>query len=183
MCKFVNLVIDRENSKSQNTHYLSNVIFLYSRYAKFLKDDYAPQTSYSSIIKLIEQAQPFFYIILDKKTEEFAGFIYLDNLIGNAQSLHSAEITVCFEKKFWGAFTKKTAISFFNYCFNILKFKKIKAQIYPFNNRVRNLLKFSGFQKDGVLRGETLKNTKLTDIEVYSLLNEDQKYINISETD
>ena len=50
---------------------------------------------------------------------------------------------------------------------------KIKAQIYPFNSRVKNILMYSGFKKDGVLRGETIKNGKLTDVEVYSLLKSD----------
>ncbi len=179
MCKFIRLIIDRENSIFKNTQYLSNVIFLYNRYSKYLNDDYAPETTYCNLVELIERTNPFFYVILEAKTGDFAGFVYLDNLIGNSKALHSGEITVCFEQKHWGSFTRKTAICFFDYCFNKLELKKIKAQIYPFNNRVRKLLEFSGFKQDGILRGETLKYGKIEDVEVYSLLKQDLKYIKI----
>ena len=161
MCKFLNLVIDRAHSRFENTEYLSNVIFLYMRYAKFLNDDYAPEISYSTIISKIENCGRLFFVVLDSKSGEFAGFIYIDNL-------------------FWGKFVKATADKFFDYCFNTLKFKKIKAQIYPFNSRVRAILRYSGFKKDGILRGETLKNGEMADVEVYSLLKSDVKFVRIS---
>ena len=180
MCKFLNLVIDRAHSRFENTEYLSNVIFLYMRYAKFLNDDYAPEINYSTIISKIENCGRLFFVVLDSTSGEFAGFIYIDNLIGNNKEIHGGEITACFEKKFWGKFVKNTADKFFDYCFNTLKFKKIKAQIYPFNSRVRAILKYSGFKKDGVLRGETLKNGEMADVEVYSLLKSDIKFVRIS---
>ncbi len=174
MCKFLKLIIDRENSRYENTEYLSNVIFLYLRYAKFLKDDYAPEANYESILNLIERCGNLFFVILCG--EDFAGFVYLDNPIGNNERLHSCEITACVEKKYWGNFTKCAATEFFPYCFTTLGLKKIKAQVYPFNTRVKAILRFSGFKKDGTLRGETLKNGELQDIEVYSLLKSDLKY-------
>lgn len=180
MCKFLNLIIDRAHSRFENTEYLSNVIFLYMRYARFLNDDYAPEINYSNIIAKIESCGSLFFIVLDSSGSDFAGFIYIDNLIGNSEILHGGEITVCFEKKYWGKFTKCVADKFFDYCFNILKFKKIKAQIYPFNSRVRALLKYSGFKKDGILRGETVKNGELSDVEVYSLLNSDRKFVRLT---
>ncbi len=180
MCKFVNLIIDRKKCIFKNTHYLSNVIFLYSRFSKYLNDDYAEKHPYKSVLSIIENSSPLFFVILNEKTNEFAGFVYLDNFTGNQNSLHGAEVSACFEKKYWGNFTKKTALKFFDYCFNELKLKKIKAQIYPFNNRVKALLKFAGFKPDGTLRGETLKNGKLTNIEVYSLLKEDLRFVRIN---
>ena len=173
MCKFVKLIIDRKNSRYENTRYLSNVMFLYSRYAKFLNDDYAPEANYMNLLDLIEKCGELFYVVLNREDEDFAGFIYLDNPIGNSERLHSCEITACIEKKYWGNFNKKLSVEFFGYCFNTLGLRKIKAQIYPFNNRVRSILKYSGFQKDGILRGETLKCGKLQDVEVYSLLKSD----------
>ena len=180
MCKFVNLIIDRKNLIFKNTHYLSNVIFLYSRYSKYLTDDYIKTNTFLTVLNIIENSSPFFFVVLNEKTNEFAGFIYLDNLTGNRNAIHGAEISTCFEKKYWGNFTKKTALKFFDYCFNSLQFKKIKAQIYPFNHRVKTLLKFAGFKPDGILRGETLKFGKLTDIEVYSLLKEDLRFVRIN---
>ena len=173
MCKIVRLIINRRQSYFRNTKYLSNVIFLYLRYRKFLNDDYAPEATYENILNLIEKCGDLFFVVLNDEDNDFAGFIYLDNPIGSDERLHSCEITVCLEKKYWGNFTKRLAIEFFDYCFNTLKLKKIKAQIYPFNSRVRSILNFSGFKKDGVLRGETLKNGQLQDVEVYSLLKSD----------
>ncbi len=173
MCKFINLKINRNNPLTLNAPYLTNVIFLYARYAKFLNDDYAPQVNYQNILELIEKCGNLFFVILNDETDDFAGFVYLDNLTGNSKSIHGAEITVCFEKKYWGNFTKKAAEEFFDYCFNTLGLIKIRAQIYPFNSRVISLLKHVGFKKDGILRGETLKKGKLTDVEVYSLLHTD----------
>lgn len=180
MCKFLSLVIDRAHSRFANTEYLSNVVFLYLRYSKFLNDDYAPEANYSNILSKIESCGGLFYIVLNSSGSDFAGFIYIDNLIGNADEIHGGEITACFEKKYWGKFTKTVADQFFDYCFNTLKLKKIKAQIYPFNSRVRAILKYSGFKKDGVLRGETMKNGRLSDVEVYSLLAEDRKFVRLT---
>lgn len=180
MCKFINLIIDKKNLIFKNTHYLSNVIFLYSRYSKYLNDDYAQGNTFLNVLNIIENSSTLFFVVLSKKNNEFAGFIYLDNLTGNANELHGAEISACFEKKYWGSFTKRTALKFLDYCFNELKLKKIKAQIYPFNHRVKTLLKFAGFKSDGILRGETLKNGKLADIEVYSLLEEDLHFVRIN---
>lgn len=60
MCKFVNLIVDRNNLLSQNTQYLSNVIFLYLRYEKFLNDDYAAKVNYENILNLIENCRDLF---------------------------------------------------------------------------------------------------------------------------
>ena len=179
MCKFVNLIINRQNLIFKNTKYLPNVTFLYSRYKKFLNDDYAPPQVYNYVLDLIESTSPLFFIILNAKTEEFAGFVYLDNLTGNSKHIHGAEVSACFEQKYWGDFTKKSALLFFNYCFNELKLKKIKAQIYPFNHRVKTLLRYTGFQLDGTLRAETLKSGNLTNLEVYSLTKKDLRFIKI----
>ncbi len=168
MCRFVRLVIDRENSYFENTQYISQVMFLYLRYSKFIKDDYAPADSYENMLNFIEKCGMFFWVIL-ADDGEFAGFVFLDNLIGNEEKLHSAEISTCFEKKFWGRFTKEAAKQFIQYCFETLGLCKIKALIYPFNFRVKTLLKDSGFTKECVLKGETLKNNTMQDIEVYSI--------------
>ena len=48
---------------------------------------------------------------------------------------------------------------------------KIKALVYPENFRVKTLLKLTGFEKEALLKNETLRKGKLQDIEVYSLFN------------
>lgn len=174
MNEFVNLVINRKNGRYENTKYFSEILFLYLRYSRFLDDDYALNdlSFYEYFIGLIERLSPFFWVILyDKKV---SGFVYLDNIIGDSKRLHCAELTTCFDKAFWGDYTKYCAKVFLNHCFKNLGFKKIKALVYPQNFRVKTLLKASGFEKEGYLRCETLRNNRLQDIEIYSVLNKER---------
>ena len=141
---------------------------LYVRYSKFLEDDYAydglPVNIYFE--NLIKRTFPFFFIIVEQN--EVAGFVYLDNFIGNSKRLHCAELVTCFFKKYWGDYTKICARIFLNYCFDVLGLKKIKALVYPENVRISSLLKCAGFEKEAILKSETLRNNKLQDIFVYS---------------
>ncbi len=146
--------------------YLEQALFLYIKYAKFLDDDYAqnklPVLEY--FLELIKRTM-FFVIVED---EVVSGFVYLDNFIGNDEKLHSAELTTCFDKRFWGDYTKYCAKIFLKHCFEKYGFEKIKALVYPQNFRVKTLLKASGFEKEALLKSETMRNGKLQDIEVYS---------------
>lgn len=169
MFKFLKITLDKTRKLSKNTYYLPRIFFLYKRYEKFLHDDYTPKADLKKFLDLISQ-NDFFWAITDSN-DEFAGFVYLDNIIGNKNNLHSAEITTCFEQKFWGMQTYKCAIEFFRLVFEQFGFYKIKAEIYPQNFRVKTLLKKCGFQLEGILKNETLKDGKTQDIELYSLLN------------
>lgn len=157
-----------------NTENLSDLFFLYLKYSKYLDDDFAcdEKPIYRYFLENIEKLSPYFWIITDEKTNQSAGFVYLDKLTGNSKTIHSAEVSACFFKKFWGDFTYDTAKKFFNLCFNTLGLKKVKALIYPQNFRVKTLLKKCGFQKEGYLKSETVCCGKLQDIEVYSLIKE-----------
>ena len=160
MIKFVNIL--------DEPAYFEQALFLYSKYSKFLDDDYAQngKNLYDYFENLVKRVQPFFYVFVSEGT--VAGLVYLDNIIGDGENLHSAELTTCFHKNFWGDYTKICAIVFLHFCFEICGFKKIKALVYPENLRVKNLLKFAGFEKEALLKGETLRNNKLQDVEVYS---------------
>lgn len=143
--------------------HISSVNHLYNKYKKYLEDDYNEDT----LAGLINRTSPFFWVILSDTS--FAGFVYLDNIVGCCTQLHSAEVTACIHPKFWGVFSKYCAKFFFKKCFDELGFYKIKALIYPENHRVRSLLKMSGFVKEAELKNETFRNGKLQNIEVHSL--------------
>lgn len=174
MCNFITIHYNRLNHSFLNTQYLPRVMFLYSRYKKYLDDDYAHTYNnlFEYVLDTVEKCSPLFWAIIDKKTDKFAGFVYLDNIIGSSENFHSAELTTCFEKEFWGDFTKKAAKEFINYCFDVYGFKKIKAQVYPENYRVKTLLKSAGFVKEAVLCAETMHEGRLQDIEIYSVFNQ-----------
>lgn len=173
MSKFIKIIINRKRQEFRNIHYLPQIIGLYERFSKYLHDDYFLQKQKSSVdavIDLVERTSPFFWVIVDKKSDKFAGFVFLENLVGSTVNFHSAEITTCFEPEFWGKYTKACAKKFVNYCFKKYKFKKLKAYVFPQNAKVKMLLKKTGFKKEAMLKAETLKNGELQDIETYSII-------------
>ena len=135
--------------------YLEQALFLYTKYSKFLDDDYARNgmSIYDYFVNLIKHTSPFFYV---------------SNIIGDNNHLHCAELTTCFDKRYWGSYTKMCAIIFLNFCFEVCGFEKIKVLVYPDNVRTKALMNYMGFKKEGLLKGETLRNNKLQDIEVYA---------------
>lgn len=164
MCEFVSV------SPNNFNKYFSNVAFLFLRYIQYLIDDFQDtKNTYSFLYNFIKSRAPFFWVIVDKYSGDFAGFVFLDNFTGSREILHSAEVTGCIERKYWGQFSAKCADEFFNYCFSILNLNKIKAQIYPQNLYVRGILIKNGFSKEGLLKAETIRKGKLQDIEVYGL--------------
>ena len=170
MIKFIKIKIDRQNKKFRNLHFLEEVFNLYKKYERFLNDDYANTTSLlDEVINIIERNSPFFWVIL--KDNSFAGFVFLENIIGSDTKFHSAEITTCFKEEFWGDFTKKSAKKFIRYCFKKLGFKKLKALVYKENFRTSSILKAAGMTLEAKLSSETMKNGRLQDILLYSVIN------------
>lgn len=173
MSQFIKIIINKRKRDFKNIQYLPQIIRLYERFSKYLSDDYFSQEAGCTIdviINLIEKCGSHFWVILDKKTDKFSGFVYLDNWIGAKNNFHSAEVTTCFEPVFWGKYTKNCAKKFIKYCFKKYGLKKLKACIFPQNSRVKGYLKTIGFKKEALLRAETLKNSMLQDVEVYSII-------------
>jgi RimJ/RimL family protein N-acetyltransferase len=173
MSKFIKIIINRKRKEFRNIQYLPQIISLYEKFSKYLHDDYflpKQKTAIDAVIDLVERTSPFFWIIVDKKTDKFAGFVFLENLVGAGDNFHSAEITTCFEPIFWGQYTKNCAKKSVNYCFKKYKFRKLKAYVFPQNAKVKMLLKKAGFKKEAVLKAETVKNGELQDIQIYSIV-------------
>lgn len=173
MSKFIKIIVNRNKKEFRNIQYLPQIICLYERFSSYLHDDYFLEkyvSSVDAIIDLVEKTSPNFWVILDKKSDKFAGFVFLDNWVGAGKNFHSAEVTTCFNPIFWGKYTKFCAQKFIKYCFKKYKLKKLKASIFPQNFKVGAILKKSGFKKEALLKGETLKKGKLQDIEVYSII-------------
>lgn len=177
MSKFIKIIINKKRKEFRNIQYLPQVINLYEKFSKYLHDDYFienQKSSVDSVINLIERTSPFFWAILDVKSSRFAGFVYLDNWTGVKNNLHCAEVATCFNPIFWGKYTKTCARKFIKYCFKKFKLKKLKAYIFPQNSKVKMILKKTGFNKEAVLKAETVKNGVLQDIEVYSIIKNNE---------
>ncbi len=177
MSKFIKIIINRKKKEFKNIQYLPQIISLYERFSRYLHDDYFlknQKSSVDAVIDLIEKTSPFFWAIVDKKSEKFSGFVFLDNWVGSKDNFHSAEITTCFNPAFWGKYTKICAQKFIKYCFKKYNFKKLKACVFVQNFKVKTLLKKSGFNKEALLKAETIKRGVLQDIEVFSIVRDEK---------
>ena len=166
MCKFLQLDLGAYNITT--LRYMSDIKKCCHLYLSYLLDDFSIDEC-RDVYKFIQKHSPYFWLILDNLNAQFMGFVYLDNFIGNSQSLYSAELTTCFDRRAWGNFTRYSAKFFLKKCFDEFGLYKIKAQIYPDNFRVKTLLKNCGFVKESVLKNETLRHGKAQDVEVFSL--------------
>lgn len=175
MIKFIKIIVNKEKKEFRNIQYLPQIICLYERFSRYLHDDYfleKYESSVDAVIDLVEKTGPYFWAIIDSKSEKLAGFVFLDNWIGAGKNCHSAEVTTCFNPIFWGKYTKICARKFIKYCFKKYKLKKLKASIFPQNFKVGAILKKSGFKKEALLKAETIKNGQLQDIQIYSIIKE-----------
>lgn len=166
MCKFRRLVFNTLSGSSLDLHYIPLIQKCWAKYSKYIQDDFSSLEDNNSILHLFDNVM--FWVVLDYE-ENFMGFVFLDNFVGNKNKLYSAEITTCFDKKAWGSFTRYSAKFFLKMCFDELGLYKIRAQIYPDNFRVKNFLKDCGFIYESTLKNETLRGGKPQDIEIYAL--------------
>lgn len=163
MCKFKKVDFAANSLTLEELCFIENCI---KNYAKYFQDDFAliPKNIFE-----IPQILPKNFWLISNFQNKLMGFVYLDNFIGNKNRLYSAELTTCFDKCAWGDFTKYCAKIFLKKCFDEFGLDKIKAQIYPDNFRVKQLLKSCGFVYESTLKNETLRKGKPQDIEVYGL--------------
>lgn len=163
MCKFILLKGSEEPLFWRYAPFIRNC---WNKYSKYFQDDFSFKFSESHFSKMFENS--YFWVVLDYE-ENFKGFVFLDNFVGDANHLYSAEVTTCFDKSSWGIFPRYSAKFFLKKCFDEFGLYKIKAQIYPDNFRVRNYLKSCGFEYETTLKKETLRAGKPQDIEVYAM--------------
>lgn len=183
MCKFVQVLYNTPHSLFSNLHYIPAIKACYSKYSRYLQDDFANFDD--DILSYIEHCFPFFWVVLTYDNR-FMGFVSLDNFTGGinyadnssiyisnekkvSNILYSAELTTCFDKKAWGDFTRYSAKIFLKKCFDELGLYKIKVQVYPDNFRTAALMKSTGFKYESTLKSETLRNGKPQDIDIYAL--------------
>lgn len=168
MCKFIRIVSYSvfEQDKT-NAGYISCIEKLYRKYCNNLSDDFCPYKN-TDISDFITSLTPYFWVITNQN-DRFMGFAYLDDFVGSKDVFYSAEVSVCFAKHAWGNFVRYCAKFFFKMCFDVFRFYKIKAQIYPQNFYAKQLMKDCGFKFESLLLSETLRQGKPQNIEVYSL--------------
>lgn len=170
MVKFAKVIINKSQNEYRNIHFLQEILNLMKEHKDVLYDDYfSSENLAQDLIRLVESCRRFFWAIVDDNGRDLLGFAYFDNFIGNQQKLHSAEINTCFKRKCWGKPVREISKRFLKFCFKKYGFEKIKATVFRQNSMVKGLLSCLGFKKEGLLIGETFKNGKLQDVEIYSV--------------
>ncbi len=175
MIKFAKVIINRNLNEYRNLHFLPDIFKLLVKYERFMFDDYFAEEDLSkALFKLIENSGRFFWVILDGESNDFMGFAYFDKFVGCENKIHSAELNTCFCRKYWGYPVREAGRKFIKFSFKKYNFQKIKALVFKENVAVKGLLRTLGFKKEACLKGETLKNNRLQDVEIYSILRREK---------
>lgn len=168
MCKFIRIKSYKALQNNEKySKYIEKINELYQKYSQFLFDDFFVTFSNESE-NFITIFVPYFWLITDRN-DNFAGFVFLDDFVGNGNKFFSAEVSVCFEKKYWGSFVRYCSKIFFKMCFDVFGFYKIKAQFYPQNRFAQRLITDCGFEYEVTLPKETLRQGQIQNIVVCSL--------------
>lgn len=172
MFKFKKFCFDPENFDQKAILEYLEVAQLVTLYKTHIFDDFVQKSTYETIVGICKRYFPYFWLILRDETDEVAGFAYLYDVVGDKKSLHSACVTTCFKKSFWGAPARRAAKIFLKFCFGWLGLKKLRAECFASNRLVTGFLRDLNFKKEGILKNETIVNKKPEDLVVWGLLGE-----------
>lgn len=172
--KFLRVCLDAEKNRVENVQYFPDIVELIKSNHDRLFDDYSgfcPQDAAARALEFINSCYPCFWAVVDARSREFAGFIFLDSWVGSAGRFHSAAVTTCFRKKFWGPFVRRVGRLFTRFVFRKFGLIKLRAEVFASNPLARRALTSAGFRLEAVLHAETFAGGVLEDVAVFSLLN------------
>lgn len=118
----------------------------------------------------MKQSNHFVFALRDKETNAFMG--------GMGLRLHAqfkrAELGYWLAEPFWGqGFTTEAAAAVIRFGFKQLKLRKINARHIIANGASGKVMVKNGFQLEGTLRREMVRDGKEHDVKVYGLLAEE----------
>ena len=119
-------------------------------------------------LALISHFSPYFWAILDGKTGETAGVVYLYDVVGTPKKPFSAYLSTCFRRKYWGSFVTRSTKKFMRYVFGKLRLHKLFAEIYADNLLGCRCVERSGFEVVARLPQQTIRGGKLTDTMLFA---------------
>ena len=118
------------------------------------------------------------------ESETFAFAITVDNMVigsigifrqGNIHR-QTAELGYCIAEEYWGKGIMTEAVKqICEYVFANSDIIRIYAEPFAYNIASCRVLEKAGFQYEGTLRSNAVKNSKLIDMKMYSLLKEEIK--------
>lgn len=179
MYKFTKLNLDPKNLKEEHIASFLSILKLVCLHRHALFDDFVQKPPVEHVLEIIEQYFPYFWVVETKESGEFAGFIYLYDLIGDKTLIHSATVATCFAKPFWGKPCRHVGRMFLAYCRDKLGIKKLKAECFSSNRYVTTFLRNLNFKKEGVLKNETIVLNRPEDLILWAIELSDQTVENI----
>lgn len=139
------------------------------------------QEAWYSTIKEKNSPHQMFGVVL-KGTEELigaAGLCYIHLVYRNADlSFYIGKDDLYADKQYG----KDTVLALMQYGFNHLGLKRIWCEIYETDRMKTALLSQLGFQKEGVLRANTFKNGTFINGQIFAILEDEFKALNLPKT-
>lgn len=128
---------------------------------------------------LIEDAQSFLELVSAGVMGHVFAIVSNNNFIGigslipqNHEHRINAEIGYWIGEPYWGRGYATVAVKLLvQFAFENLDITRIYAYVYGFNNASMRVLEKSGFQKEAILQSSVMKEGKLYDEHLYSILN------------
>ncbi len=120
-----------------------------------------------STLNFLRKFVPYLWVV--KTCEgDFAGFVYLYDVIFDGSRIDVCHISVCMRRKYWGTGVLAIAADFLNYIFEKYKIRKMKAECFSTNPNATKLLRDLGFVLEGKFKDETKIRGKMADLKVFS---------------
>jgi len=118
----------------------------------------------SSVLNAEKDSQYVFAITCDDKVIGSIGIHRKDNV-----HRFTAELGYYIAEEYWGKGIMTEAVQqICDYCFQNTDIVRIFAEPYAFNNASCRVLEKSGFQFEGLLRKNAIKNGQFIDMKIYS---------------
>lgn len=172
--KFLQIEFSPHEGKFSNLQYISDIANLLYANRNRLFDSFIGFNDKNKIEKTIELIQaysPAFWAIVDPKTSELAGVVYLYDWLGDESLCYSTKVSTCFERKFWGKFAHRAGKLFIRHVFAKFHAMKICAEVYDKNPYPRSILENLGFKHEYTKPDATVTRTGVSDVLGYGLLN------------
>jgi len=169
MYKFRKLNLDPQKLDAEAIGHYVEIVKLITIYRHNLFDDFVKTPLSEHVLSLVQRTFPYFWVILTKADGRFCGFIYLYDFVGDEKCAHSACVTVCLKKSFWGRAARDIGRAFTGFCFAKMGLKKLRAECFASNTLTGKVLCDLKFKKEGVLKGETLVNGRSEDLVLWGM--------------
>lgn len=148
--KFLQIEFSPQNAKFLNLQYIPDIAnLLYANRGELFDRFFGinEENKIEKTIELVNSFAPAFWAIVDPKTNELAGVVYLYDWIGDPEFCYSVKVSTCFKRKFWGKFAHRAGKLFIRYVCAKYRPLLLCAEVYEMNSLPKRLLSRLGFKQ------------------------------------